>query len=328
MAKVDTQAQTLTDEQMGSGFFGSTTDTSIDLTPEEIAIRDETSAPVVEPVAEPELEPVIEPVIEVAIETGAPVEPAKEKSHMVPISRLNDQIIKTRNLERQLENYQNPLTPAVKAEDIPPLDVKIDQEEFSRMSDALLDGKADIALPLFSKMIADAVKVGVAHGKADTLATVQKDLDKRISRGVDNTLVADQYEAAIDATYEAYPIFNPESADFDADMMADAKALQASYQVTHGMVKGHNMAVERALKLHHPELLVKTPEVTSTEAPAGAARNPDQIRKNAAAAAAQPARPAGRAAAPAEVTPMSVDNLTDEEFDALPESKKAVLRGD
>ncbi|QIB67164.1 hypothetical protein [Kineobactrum salinum] len=99
-------------------------------------------------------------------------------------------------------------------------------------------------------------------------------------------------------------------------------------------------AVDRTIRLERPELIKGAEEesaaatdtaaatAAATAATKAAEKTVSQRKANAAAAAAQPTRAGGKPNAQEDAGTLKLDTLTEEEFDALPESTLAKLRGD
>jgi hypothetical protein len=254
----------------------------------------------------------------------------ERRAIMVPKARLDSALERARRAEALLlERTPSNRKDAPAALDLEALDLGISADDSQKMFDAAVDGKMDVAHELFSRLVGDSLKKTLGA----VVPQLQESLRHEMSTAMDSTLTETSVEAAfseaVDTVYTDYPFMNPKSDTFEKEVLDDAITFQQGYES-----RGYSPAVavlmgtEKALRLHKPQLLSEG----ETLAPAPTRKKTDAVslKRNAAASKAQPASSEGSLPnkgndAEGEV---NIDNLTDEEFDALPAATRARLRGD
>jgi len=262
-------------------------------------------------------------------ETEEQPTPEPPADHMIPKARLDRELAKRRELEQRLQELESSRKVEEVAAEDKPIDLSevIDREAITKALDINLDGKNTEAAEILIGEMSKAVAAGVSQGRAQMREELSATSEAAIAKAVGTVTqrsVEDEYNAAVDQIEAAYPVFNPESDQFSDELSSKAVAYMKAFREDgDSPAEAMRNAAELALSRYAPELLKKTgaPEVTPNQP------GENERRRNADAAAAQPTRTAGR---PAREEPATIDieKLTEDEFDALPESTKAELRGD
>lgn len=260
--------------------------------------------------------------VEEAAEVEPEPEPApKKKNHMIPKSRLEDEVAKRRKLETELEALRNrEPEPAPKPEvDTAALDAEIDGL-IEQANEALLDGNTKEA----SRLQREAIR---KQSEADRLATRAPEPEKfdreSLKEEVRESL---RVETVLESVKETYPELDRDSDNYDGELEQRAAQLEQmyfreGYTASQALRKG----VEDAIKLQRPDLL----EGPAPAPVAKAARDTStNIRKNVKASNQQPPKARGGIPADDPAAGIDINSLAEEEYDALPESKLAELRGD
>lgn len=247
----------------------------------------------------------------------------------IPKSRFDEAVGKEREareaaerraaeLERQLRAGE---AQQVKTQEIEAIETKITELE-AKHAELLLDGNSKEAAAVM-KEIRHAERQ-IARAEAETLA------DRRISQ----TLEAKTFDAVIARIEADHPEFNPESENYDADLVELVLTKQQSLMRAQGL--SPSAAMEKAAK-DVAERFLKQPEPAKADTKGLAAakvaedRKAAQLAKNLDTAKKQPAsmKESGIDSDKAgQTSALDVMNMTQEDFNALPESTKAKLRGD
>jgi hypothetical protein len=346
------------EQEFGSAFVGGDENFDEPMSAEDQALHDAEmndavdeapEAPALEavaPVAEPEpaitqedvdevaaLEPNAGSEAEAGIELAADPEPAPEPAVAgnIPKARLDREIQKRRELEQQLQALQaGKRVEEVVAED-KPIEVQIDAEAITRALDMNLDGKNTEAAGLLIEQMQNAVSNAVTQTKTQMREELKASTDAAVSTAVGQVSAqANQttYEATVAQIETDYPIFNPDVEGFNPELASRAGNMRDAL-VRDGLSQAEALteAVEITLGRYAPEHL-KQPVAAAEAGQAPAGQTARERKRNIDAANAQPSRVAGTPNATEDAGRIDLDKLTDEEFDALPESTIAELRGD
>lgn len=308
--------------------------------PTEAAAETEPTAEEPEAAAEASEEPEAEAAAE---EEPAQEEPAEEAEAVadepepatdvrIPKARLDQEAARRRAAENRLKELEQKLAaqqgqgpqPVTEA---PQLDINI-SEKAKALGDTLLDGNMDKFSQDFNEIIADVVKQTVETVRADTAAQVTSAVQQGTQQ---NTL-----DSVIDRLENDYAVFRPNDPGFDADLVNEALAIRAGFE-SQGYTPADAMdqAAQYVLRMHKPELL--EPAAPAAPAPQQEAVPPrpaaaaeKAVQQKVEAANQQPPElPQGQDERGAsQFTHDSVLTLTEEEYEALPESALRRLRGD
>jgi|GEM_PF-3158413 len=271
--------------------------------------------------------------------TPEPEVPARDNDEpRVPKGRLDREISKRRELERRISEMESKRRVEESTADDTPitLDDVLDAEAVTRALDMNLDGKNSEAAKILMEQMTNAITAGVTQGRSQMRTEMDARTDAAVNQAVGRVSqqsLQERYDTVVDQVEADYPIFNPESNQFDDELAGRAGSMMRALQAD-GLSADEALseAVNLTLTRHRPELLKKdeAPAPEETPAPPSANANkptPESRKRNAEAAAAQPSREGGRSNTAGDGK-VDLDTLTEEEFDALPESTKATLRGD
>lgn len=286
--------------------------------------RGDSLEPVEEDVAEPEVEVEEEPVEEeeVVEEEAEPAEEEEEapkaKKIMIPKSRLDDEIAKRRKLEADLATLQKQQTyvETTKEQDEASATATKEASALLRQAnEAVLDGDLDKATQLQQ----DAM-VKMASANQTSRGQEVPDMDAMYA----------QIEAKMDLKhtikdiYEKYPEFNHEADGANSEMIERAVMYEKMYaEMGHTPSEAVRRAVEDTLKVLAPEKLVA--EKPATNKPTREQEKRSNLKSKVEAANKVPPVPK---TTNSDEPMVDVNALTEEDFDALPESVRARLRGD
>ena len=251
--------------------------------------------------AELEGEEVEEEVEEVAAKSD-------EKSHMVPKSRMDEEIARRRQLEDRLAKLEESSKPEVAPE--PEFDFDGKEAEYM---DAVLDGETDKA---------QKVRKEIRSAERDSMA---KELRQDIHNTTNVTKQQLDLDVAVSDMVASYPVLDSNSEQADADMIADANELMGMY-ADRGMAQADALrkAVRMTLASNMPELL--QPKAVGSK-PALKKRTTD-VNKKLEAANKQPAKLAGESAATRGNDVVDISTMTDADFEKLSDAQMKRLRGD
>ena len=294
--------------------------------------------PKVEPKAE---EPVEEPKVEeVAEEEKHPQDPKTGKFEpKIPKSRFDEQVGKEREareaaerraaeLERQLaerqRGEQKQAEEATRTAELEALEAKASELE-QQHAQLLLDGDVKKAAEVMKEIRHTERSIA----KAETAAETQQ-IIAQVSEGERMNVVIARLESD-------YPTMNPQSAEYDDALVNFALAEQARLIQTAGMRPSEALdtaartVMERFGKKAEPEPEPKTDEGLAKAAQTVQDRKTAQVQKNLETDAKQPpsVKDVGLDSDKlGEKQVPTAANMTLEEFQALPESVKARMRGD
>lgn len=306
-------------------------DTDFEITPEMRGdFTDESPAPVAEKASEPasevpevtsEAEPPAEPApvadaeppaeVSETVEAEAPAESESKPSHMVPKSRMDAEIAKRRALEKRLAEIERAKQAAAAVETEVGFDFEKAEESYM---DAVLDGDKEKAKAIRAE-IRQAERSAYVREAQSTASTVTEQTKAQL-----------KFEDTVVRLQTDYPVFDPQSEVFDDALTQQALILRdgliaQDYDPSDALTE----AVQLVLARHHPELL--QPQKAEV-IPLPTKPTAQQVRKKVEAANQQPPKLGGDASTAAGASNPNLNDLSEEEFDALPESVLKKLRGD
>jgi hypothetical protein len=276
---------------------------------EETTTEEETVAEEVEEVVtEDEAE-------EVVAEEQPEPEPAKKP--MVPKSRLDEVLHKQKALQKQLDDMIAQQTPAADA----PEEYNFVAKEVEYQN-AVLDGEADKAASIRTEI-----------RKAER-AQIEYEMGQKMTDAVSQNQQANALQQAATTLEAEFPMFDARSDQYNEALTQEVIDLRDAF-----IIKGENAvaALSKAAKFVISENnLVDTAEpVSSLAADTAPKQNVDEVsrkRKEVSrklkAADAQPPELQGEGTATRGEKGLDLSNMTEDEFDALPEATLKRLRGD
>ena len=274
-----------------------------------------------EPVAEEteEEQPVAEETEEVVAEE-AKSEPAEEPpvtkdNKMVPKSRLDEVLAKQKALQKQLDDMKKAQEPP---EDAPEAyDFAAKEREYMNL---VLDGKE-----------AEAVQLRQEIRTAEK-TQLEFDMSQKMQQTVSQNAQATALQAAANELEANFPVFDQNSADYNADYTQEVIDLRDAFIVQgFDAVDALSKAARFVIKDHG--LAEEAPqESTLTQAAAPmqdeVSKKRAEVNKKLKAAKAQPPELPGESSAARGEKALDISNMTEEEFDALPDATIKRLRGD
>ncbi|NVZ08012.1 hypothetical protein HW932_01900 [Allochromatium humboldtianum] len=287
----------------------------------EPSTEPEAPAPNAEPEAPEEVPSAESEAPEPSAETQAPEEaPTGEAAvpeglkpdHKIPKARFDEVNLKRKAAEARLQQLEEELARLKNPASAESFDFDAKEEEYMA---AVVDGefaKAKAIRAEIRRAEQEALRAEAAKVKTEAVTQTQIELDFK------NTVV--ELEAK-------YPAFNSRAETFDEDATNEVLELHNAY-MQMGKYPTPSDSLRAAAELIALKYGVVVPQAPSptTEPPAAPSKPVADAKKKAAIAAAQPSIP--QSGAPGIPSGPSIRTMSEEEFDALPESKKAELRGD
>lgn len=239
---------------------------------------------------------------------------AKKKQPMIPKSRFDEVLRKSKELEARLKAAE------AKGEEKDDDSDKSEAYDFDakerEYQDLVLDGEADKAAQLRSEIRAEERKQFLAEAQQFATQTSSRSREQ---------------DALLDAARmfeEAVPQLKQGTPEYDENLTAAVVQLRDDFIASgrYSAVEALNKAVPLALYEAGIQLEVEAPEPKPKQKVS--IRKKKSVADKVKAAKAQPADLEGEGEATREKKDIDLDELTDEEFDALPAKTLARLRGD
>lgn len=154
-----------------------------------------------------------------------------------------------------------------------------------------------------------------------------EDATKAATRAAGTTTENDKVDAIIAKAEKDFPILNDKSDEYDPEVVEDVLALQKGYMANKKMSASAALvkAIDKVTKQIVKE--VAEEEKTETKEEKAARLKKESVQKNVNAAKKTPPKATGGDKADPD-TEKKIEDMTDEEIDALPKSKLRELRGD
>jgi hypothetical protein len=275
----------------------------------------------VETTSEADEQPEEEPVAEVEEQPVAEVEeePVKEQP-MIPKSRFDEVLQKQKALQKRLDEIQAAQEKAEQKANLPEYDFESKEREYQNL---VLDGEVDKAA---------AVRNEIRQAERDRLTAELKD---EITQNVHQNQEAILLQQAANTLEAEYPVFDQNSLDYNEDYTQEAIKLRDAF-----IIQGDSAvdALNQASKFVIDKYGIGTPApeaqnaLTSKVAPKKVvdevAMKRAEVSKKLKAAESQPPELPGDSSASHGEKPLDVSNLSEDEFNALPEATLKRLRGD
>ena len=249
----------------------------------------------------------------------------KGKTKAIPLDRHKQILEKEREqraeLERKLAQYQQGQRVADINEDLTKMEDKVLSME-KQYNKLLADGEVDKAAELMSQI------------RRAEREIVQMQADMKIQASVAQATETARYNIALERVEEAYPQLNPDSDEYDEDLLADVADMKAMYQ-QRGMTPTDALqkAVKRILgqtTKRQEQATEVTPRVNEKDI--AAERKKQAVARTADATKRQPpnTRDVGLDSDKAgmSLTPKDIMSMSQEDFAKLDEKALAKLRGD
>lgn len=272
-----------------------------------------------EPVAEdeqPKPDLSQEPEVEAELEEEPEPEPEPDtKKPMVPKSRLDEVLAKQKALQKQLDD----LMATKQADAEAPSDYDFAEKEVEYQN-LVLDGESQKAAALRAEI------------RAAERAQLEYELTQKMSQQVTQSQQMTALQQAASDLEANFPVFDQSSADYNAEYTQEVIDLRDAF-----IVKGDNAvaALSKAAKFVIREygLDAATPSLSADTAPKQKqvdelAKKRAEVSRKIKAAESQPPELPGESSANRGEKAFDVSNMTEDEFNALPEATLKRLRGD
>ena len=273
--------------------------------------------PASEPVADPEPEPLAAEAPEAPAEPDAPPHGRKDSPEelarkKIPYSRFKEALDKERAKRQVLEERLRAAEQRIQQPD----EIGIDDTQLTKLGDLLIEGKTEEYARGLKAVLQSAVQTGV---KIATEKAVAQQTFEQVA------MSAEQERAQAAAEWSAkYAVFNPQSEAFDAGITQEAIALRDAYEA-QGFTPRE--AIGRAVQMLARAYELDAPDEAPAPAPAAPAPRPPVAQKKLAVAATQP--PTAQGVGELDTAPTllkRISEMSQEEFDALPEAELEKLR--
>jgi len=263
--------------------------------------------------------PVAEETEEVVAEEAEP-EPAPESDvtkdkPMVPKSRLDEVLAKQKALQKQVEDMKKAQEPPADAPDAYDFDAK--EREYMNL---VLDGKE-----------AEAVRLRQEIRTAEK-TQLEFDMSQKMQQTVSQNAQATALQAAANELEANFPVFDQNSGEYNADYTQEVIDLRDAFIVQgFDAVDALSKAAKFVTKDH--DLAQEAPQestLTQSAAPVQdeVAKKRAEVNKKLNAAKSQPPELPGESSAARGEKALDISNMTEDEFNALPEATIKRLRGD
>jgi hypothetical protein len=275
-------------------------------TTEEPETEEETVAETEEAVEEPEVE---EPVAE--------TEPEPEpKKIMVPKERLDAVLAKQKALQKQLEEMQSQQN--VEAAAPEPYDYDAKETQYQEF---VLEGETAKAAALRKEI------------RAAEKAEMQYEFEKKMGLTVQESHQANALQQAAAELEANFPMFNQNHEAFDTEATQEVVDLRDAF-ITQGFTPVDALAKASSFVIKDRGVVDQAPE-SALSAPKAkpavdevAKKRANNAKKLKAAEAQPPELPGESSSAHGEKPESDFSNMTEEEFNALPEATLKRMRGD
>ena len=233
---------------------------------------------------------------------------------MVPKSRLDEVLAKQKALQKQLDEMKAAQEPA---EDAPEaFDFDKGEIEYQQL---VLDGESEKAAALRQQM-RKAEREQIAY-------EMRKEMGTTVAKNAQETALA----TAAQELEAAFPVFDQNHESFDQELTQEVVGLRDAF-ITQGFdaVDALSKAVNFVVKSNDLVSAGETPALADAPKPpqAVADKKRKEVSRKLKAAESQPPEMPGESSSARGEQAINVDNLTEDEFNALPDATLKRLRGD
>lgn len=239
--------------------------------------------------------------------------PPPKKKPMVPKARLDEVLAKQKALQKQLDDMKEAQAPAEDA----PEEFDFDKGELEYQQ-LVLDGEAEKAAALRQQM-RKSEREQIAY-------EMRKEMGNTVSQNAQETALA----TAAKELEEAFPVFDHNSEVFDKDLTQEVVGLRDAF-ITQGYeaVDALSKAVNFVVKSNDLEAESETPSLAATKNTQNVAdKKRKEVSRKLKAAESQPPEMPGESSSARGEQAVNLGNLTEDEFNALPDATLKRLRGD
>lgn len=265
--------------------------------------------------AEPEVEETEEVLAEEAEPEPAQEPPVTKDGKMVPKSRLDEVLAKQKALQKQLEDMKKAQEPPADAPEA--YDFAAKEREYMNL---VLDGKE-----------AEAVQLRQEIRTAEK-TQLEFEMSQKMQQTVSQNAQATALQAAANELEANFPVFDQNSAEYNADYTQEVIDLRDAFIVQgFDVVDALSKAANFVIKDHG--LAEEAPQqstLTQSAAPVQdeVAKKRAEVNKKLNAAKSQPPELPGESSAARGEKALDISTMTEDEFNALPEATIKRLRGD
>ena len=239
--------------------------------------------------------------------------PPPKKKPMVPKARLDEVLAKQKALQKQLDDMKEAQAPAEDA----PEEFDFDKGELEYQQ-LVLDGEAEKAA---------ALRQQTRKSEREQIAyEMRKEMGNTVSQNAQETALA----TAAKELEEAFPVFDHNSEVFDQDLTQEVVGLRDAF-ITQGYeaVDALSKAVNFVVKSNDLEAESETPSLAATKNTQNVAdKKRKEVSRKLKAAESQPPEMPGESSSARGEQAVNLGNLTEDEFNALPDATLKRLRGD
>ena len=245
----------------------------------------------------------------------------KGKKHLVPKERLDQSLRARRAAEQRAQDLETELA-ALRQEQAAasapkPMEVGEIQAKMAEANEALLAGDSAKAAALQAEVMATLAAKPAADAPAPA---AERDLAAEVEARI-------EFKQTLAEVYGAYPELAPASELYSEEHAAESVDLQGSYiRRGYSLAEATRKAGEAVAKLHELENRV-APKVAPTPKADPAKRELANKTRDKIAKAVKAPPPMGGTGEPAGDVAFDINNATEEEFFALPESVRNKLLG-
>jgi len=252
---------------------------------------------------------------EVEEEPEPELEEAPTKKPMVPKSRLDEVLAKQKALQKQLDDMKAAQTIAEEA----PSEYAFSDKEIEYQN-LVLDGESQKAAALRAEI------------RAAERAQLEYEMTQKMTKTVSENQQLTALQQAASELEGSFPVFDQNSETYNAEYTQEVIDLRDAF-----ILKGENAvaALSKAAKFVVREYSLDTGVEAAPSLTAPPRNTVDEVAKKRAevsrklkAADSQPPELPGESSANRGEKMMDVNNMTEEEFNALPEATLRRLRGD
>lgn len=238
-------------------------------------------------------------------------EQPRRREQRIPKSRFDEVNEKYKAARAELEELKNrnqAETDAAEGQ----YDFDAKEQEYLEM---VLDGKTADAAALRREI------------RAAERSQIQAEIDARSQSSVRSSNIQQGLKEMSDAYAEAYPAFDPASETYDAEAIDEVKALYAGYySQTGNTLVSFQKAVETVIKMR--DMVEEAEDGGEVDDAPVAKPSPKQVAAKVAMAKKQPPSLSEKGTGASALDIPELGKLSEREFEALPDSTKARLRGD
>jgi hypothetical protein len=257
---------------------------------------------------------------EAEVEDEGGEEGGKKKEPMIPKSRYDSKAAENRELKERLERIEREKAAKVK---------ESKQQEETSSLETEIDALEDLYMEAISKDETDKAKELRKQIRAKERQMFQTEISAESDKTSDRTREQVRLDLTIDHIEQTHKQFNPDSDEYDAELVSKVQELRAGFEHTGNYTP--TQALLKAIDIYMPKGAVKEVEKAGSDRKVDEERRKAGLKKATDAANKQPvdADKVGEDADSAgKKGELNVDKLTYDDVANLPESTLRRMRGD